>query len=785
MSAPLFSARDFCGLVAFTRRCGYVHCARNSRCRIRLCGVRGRAGSLRELDFPGFRALVGGMVRVLMLLGIAATVALSQPLNYPKARKADIVDDYFGTKVPDPYRWLEDADSTETLKWIKEQNELTQSYFQRLPDRTNFRERLTKLLNFERYTVPVWGGHRYIYRKNDGLQNQSVICTLQHLNDTPQVLLDPNKMASDGTVAISSTAVSNDGRLLAYGIAASGSDWNIIRVRNIATNEDLSDSVQWVKFSEPSWTKDGKGFFYSRFPEPRQSENQTFANLANQKLYYHHIGDLQDKDAVVYERPDSRDLTFGGTVSHDGRYLFLDVHKGTKQQNQLFFKDLRDPLSPAMDGPFVSVFPEFEADARVIGSLGSRLFVLTDLKAPKYKIIEIDLDHPARENWKDVIAESKDLLESAVLVGGKLIVSFLIDAKNTLSVYDLRGVKQGDVPLPSIGTVGSLSGDVDRPELFFAFTSFLYPATIYRYDVITSKIEVFKKPNVDFDPSFYVTEQIFYSSKDGTRIPMFVVHRKGLELNGNNPVYLTGYGGFNISITPSFSTSYLTWIEKGGVCAVPNLRGGGEYGREWHEAGMKEHKQNVFDDFVAAAQRLIELHYTSVGKIAISGASNGGLLVGAALTQHPELFGAAVPEVGVLDMLRFQKFTIGWAWESDYGSSDTAEGFKTLIKYSPLQNVVEGKCYPPTLVVTGDHDDRVLPGHSFKFAATLQAAQGCDSPVLIRIESKAGHGSGKPITKVIDEQADALAFMWNAVSSDRNAATSAHGDTGSEKQTSF
>ena len=699
-----------------------------------------------------------------MFLGITATLAVSQPLEYPKVRKADVVDDYFGTKVPDPYRWLEDADSAETLKWIKQENELTQSYLQKLPDRALFRERLTNLLNFERYTVPVWGGHRYIYGKNEGLQNQSVIYTLKDLNDTPRVLLDPNKMASDGTVAISSTAVSDDGRLLAYGIAASGSDWNIIHVRDIATNEDLPDVVRWVKFSGPSWTKDSKGFFYARFPEPRQSEDQTFANLSNQKLYYHRIGDPQEKDAMVYERPDSPELTFDGTVSHDGRYLFLEVHKGTEQQNQLFFRDLRDPLSPAMDGPFVPVFSQFEAAATIIGSLGSRLFVLTDLHAPKYKIVEVDLDHPTRENWKEIIPESKDLLESVALVGGKLVVSFLVDAKNVLSVHDLRGVKEGDVPLPTIGTVGSLSGDVDRSELFFAFTSFLYPATIYRYDVNTSQIEVFKKPSVDFEPSSYLTEQIFYSSRDGTRIPMFIVHKKGLELNGNNPAYLTGYGGFNISITPAFSASYLTWIEKGGVCAVPNLRGGGEYGREWHEAGMREHKQNVFDDFVAAAQSLIELKFTSAGKIAMIGASNGGLLVGAALTQHPELFGAAVPQVGVLDMLRFQKFTIGWAWESDYGSSNTADGFKTLIKYSPLQNIVEGKCYPPTLITTGDHDDRVLPGHSFKFAATLQAAQGCDHPILIRIDSKAGHGSGKPIAKVIDEQADALAFMWNAVS---------------------
>jgi prolyl oligopeptidase len=715
------------------------------------------------LDFQSFRALVGEMVRALILLGIAATVAVSQPFSYPKAKKGDVIDDYFGTKVPDPYRWLEDADSPETVEWIKEENKLTQSYLQELPNRALFRDRLTKLLNFERYTVPSWEGHRYIYRKNDGLQNQSVIYTLKDLSDTPQVLLDPNTMAADGTIAIASTAVSDDGRLLAYGVAASGSDWNVIRVRDITTNDDLPDLVQWVKFSAPSWTKDSKGFFYSRFLEPQKSENQTFAKLSNQKVYYHRIGDSQEKDVVVYDRPDNPNLTCDGSVSHDGRYLFLEVHKVTERQDQLFFKDLRDPCSPVMDGPLLPVFPEFEAEVKIIGSLGNRFFVLTDLNAPKYKIVEIDLNKPDREYWKEAVPETKDLLESAALVGGKLIVNYLVDAKNELSVRDLQGAKQGDIPLPSIGTVGSLSGDVDRPELFYSFTSFLYPATIYRCDVNTLRIEVFKKPSVDFDPAAYETKQIFYSSKDGTRVPMFLVYGKALKLEGNNPVYLTGYGGFNISITPSFSTSYLSWIEKGGVCAVPNLRGGGEYGREWHEAGTKEQKQNVFDDFVAAAQTLINLKYTSAGKIAIAGGSNGGLLIGAALTQHPELFGAAVPQVGVLDMLRYQKFTIGWAWQSDYGSSDTAGGFRYLIKYSPLQNIVEGKCYPSTLITTGDHDDRVLPGHSFKFAATLQAAQGCGNPILIRIDSKAGHGSGKPMAKIIDEQSDVLAFMWNAV----------------------
>jgi len=703
------------------------------------------------------------MVRVLFFLGVAATAAFAAPLNYPKARRSDVVDDYFGTRVPDPYRWLEDPDSAETLEWTKEENAMTESYLHELPERALFKDRLTQLLNFERYTVPSWEGHRYIYRKNDGLQNQSVIYTLKDLNDTPQVLLDPNKMAADGTLAISSTAISDDGRLVAYGLAASGSDWNTIRIRDIASGKDLPDLVPWVKFSEPSWTKDSKGFFYARFPAPRKSEDQVFARLSNQRLYYHRVGDQQEKDALVFERPDNSDETLGGSVSHDGQYLFLEISKGSARQDQLFFKDLRDPYAPVTDSPFVPIFPRFEADVKIIGSFKNRLFVLTDLEAPKYKIVEIDLNNPARENWKVVVPESRDLLESAALVGGKLVINFLVDAKNELSVYDLEGKKQGEVPLPSIGTVGSLSGDVDRSELFYAFTSFLYPSTIYRCDVGTLHTEVFKKPSVDFGPAAFSTEQKFYTSKDGTQIPMFLVYKKGLKLNGDNPVYLTGYGGFNVSVTPSFSASFLTWIERGGICAVPNLRGGGEYGREWHEAGTKDRKQNVFDDFIAAAQTLIDWKYTSAGRIAIIGASNGGLLVGAALTQHPELFGAAVPQVGVLDMLRFQKFTIGWAWQSDYGSADSADGFNILIKYSPLQNIAPGKCYPPTLITTGDHDDRVLPGHSFKFAATLQAAQGCINPILIRVDSKAGHGSGKPITKVIDEQSDALAFMWNAV----------------------
>jgi len=703
------------------------------------------------------------MFRAFLMLGSIATVAVAQPLEYPKAEKGDVVDDYFGTKVPDPYRWLEDTDSPETVAWVKAENILTAAYMEKLPDRAPFRKELKKLLNYPRYTVPDYEGHRYLYRKNDGLQNQSVIYTLNKLSDEPKVLLDPNQLSSDGTVAVTSTTVSKDGRLMAYEVAASGSDWNQIRVRDIDAEKDLPDVVNWIKFSDPSWTKDSKGFFYSRFPEPKPSENQTFAKLAYQKLYYHLLGDPVEKDRLIHERPDDPDLAIGGVVSHDGRYLLMVVNKGTDVRNLLYFKDLGDPMAPKIDAPFQPIVDKVEAEFKVAGSIGNRLYVVTDLNAARYKVVEIDLTNPSRDHWKEIVPESKDLLEDATLVGGKLVVKYLVDAKNQLFVFDLDGKRESEIGLPALGTVGALSGDPDRPELFYSFTSFLYPSAIYRYDVSTGQNTVFQKPNVDFDPDRYETKQIFYASKDGTKVPMFIVDKKGLKLDGNNPVYLTGYGGFNISITPVFRPSCASWIEKGGVFALPNLRGGGEYGREWHEAGTKERKQNVFDDFIAAAQALIDAKYTNAKKIAIVGGSNGGLLVGAALTQRPDLFGAAVAEVGVLDMLRFQKFTVGSAWKSDWGSSDTADGFQYLIKYSPLQNIKEGTCYPPTLATTGDHDDRVVPGHSFKFAATLQAAQGCSNPVLIRIETKAGHGSGEPISKVIEEQSDILAFMWNAV----------------------
>jgi prolyl oligopeptidase len=700
------------------------------------------------------------MFRALMVLGSIITVGFSQPFDYPKARKGEVVDDYFGTKVPDPYRWLEDPDLPETVAWVKEENRLTSAYMEKLADRATFREELTKLWNYPRYTVPDYQGHRYLYQKNEGLQNQSVIYTQRKLSDQPTVLLDPNQLASDGSVAVTITAISEDGRLMAYQVAESGSDWNQVRVRDIDAGKDLPDTVHWIKFSDLSWTKDSKGFFYSRFPKPEASGNQTFAKLADQTLYYHLVGDPVEKDQMIYERLDAPDLILGGEVTHDGRFLLMLAYRGN--ENLLYLKNLGDPMMPKIEAPIQPIVDKFEAEFQVAGSIGNRLFAVTNLDAAKYKIVEIDLTNPSRGHWKETIPASKDLLEDASLVGGKLVVKYLVDASNRLFVFDLDGKRESEISLPGLGTVGTLSGDPDRPELFYSFTSFLYPFTIYRYDVQSGENRVFQKPNVDFDSDRYETKQIFYASKDGTKVPMFIVGQKGLRLDGKNPVFLTGYGGFNVSNTPSFEALYTSWIERGGVFALPNLRGGGEYGREWHEAGIKEHKQNVFDDFLSAAQTLIDAKYTEARKIAIEGRSNGGLLIGAALTQRPDLFGAAVAQVGVLDMLRFHKFTIGWAWESDYGSSDTPDGFQYLFKYSPLHHIKKGACYPPILVTTGDHDDRVVPGHSFKFVATLQAAQPCANPVLIRIETKAGHGAGKSISKTIAEDSDVLAFLWNS-----------------------
>ena len=701
------------------------------------------------------RSLAGGFVLTGMFA--SAAPAGAQTLQYPAARKSDVVDDYHGTRVPDPYRWLEDPDSPESRAWIEAQNRLTAAYLADIPARGTIRERLTKLWNYPKYGTPFRKGRRYFFFKNDGLQNQSVLYRQASLTADPETLLDPNLLSEDGTVAISTLAVSDDGRLLAYGTSASGSDWEEFRVRDVATARDLSDHLKWIKFSGASWTKDAAGFFYSRYPEPT---NKALTDVNRfQRVYYHRLGTDQSQDRLVYERPDQPDWGMNAEVTDDGRYAVLNVWLGTDRRNRVYYLDLKDPKRPKVTGDVVRLLDDFDASYGFVGNDGPVFYFLTDLDAPRKRIVAIDTRHPERARWREVIPQGPDVLDGIQIVHDTFVANYMHDASSRLRLFALDGRFVKELDLPTLGSIGGISGERKDDEMFYAFTSFLYPTTIFRYAFKTGGTSVFKAPTIDFDPSGYETQQVFYASKDGTRVPMFITHKKGLRLDGSNPTYLYGYGGFNISLTPSFSVAMLVWLEMGGVYAVPNLRGGGEYGEEWHQGGMHEKKQNVFDDFMAAAEYLIAQGYTAPSKLAIAGGSNGGLLVGAAITQRPELFGATLPAVGVMDMLRFHKFTIGWAWVTDYGSADSAAQFPYLYKYSPLHNIRAGIRYPATLVTTADHDDRVVPGHSFKFTATLQAAQAGPQPVLIEIETKAGHGAGKPTSKLIEEQADRFAFL--------------------------
>ena len=701
------------------------------------------------------RSLAGGLFLTGMFT--SAVPAPAQTLQYPAARKSDVVDDYHGTRVPDPYRWLEDPDSPESRAWIEAQNRLTAAYLADIPARATIRQRLTKLWNYPKYGAPFRKAGRYFFLKNDGLQNQSVLYKQASLEATPETLLDPNILSEDGTVALSTLAVADNGRLLAYGTAASGSDWEEFRVRDVVTARDLSDHLKWIKFSGASWTKDGAGFFYSRYPEPTDKALTDVNRF--QRLYYHRLGTDQAQDVLVYERPDQPDWGMNGEVTDDGRYAVLTVWLGTDRRNRVYYRDLKDPRHPRITGEVVRLLDDFDASYAFVGNDGPVFYFLTDLDAPRKRVIAIDTRHPERGGWRELIPQGQDVLEGVQIIHDTFVANYMHDASSRLRLFALDGRMLKDLELPTLGSIGSISGERKDDEMFYAFTSFLYPTTIFRYDFKSGATSVFKAPTIDFDPSRYETKQVFYTSKDGTRVPMFITYKKGLTLDGSNPTYLYGYGGFNISLTPSFSVAMLVWLEMGGVYAVPNLRGGGEYGEEWHQGGMHEKKQNVFDDFIAAAEYLIAQRYTSPAKLAIAGGSNGGLLVGAAMTQRPELFGAALPAVGVMDMLRFHKFTIGWAWVTDYGSADSAAQFPYLYKYSPLHNIRAGTRYPATLVTTADHDDRVVPGHSFKFTATLQAAQAGPQPVLIEIETKAGHGAGKPTSKVIEEQADRIAFL--------------------------
>lgn len=697
---------------------------------------------------------------LLTSLALLFTSAMAQIFIYPKAKKVDHVDEYHGTKVADPYRWLENPDAEDSRAWIEAQNKLTFGFLDQIPERQQIKERLTKLWDYEKYSSPFKEGGRYFFYKNDGLQNQSVLYTADSLEGAPRVLLDPNTLSKDGTVALSGLAISHDGKLMAYALAAAGSDWQEWKVRDVQTGKDLDDHLKWSKFSGASWTKnekgDHKGFYYSRYDEPNEKTKLEDANYFH-KLYYHRIGTKQSDDVLVYERKDQKEWGFDGKVTDDGRYLIISVWRGTDPKNLVFYQDLK-----TKGAKVVELIKDFDAAFSFIGNDGPVFYFRTDLSAPRGRIMAIDARKPEREHWKELVPQSAETIDSESgvnLINDQFIVPYLKDARSQIKVFDLNGKLVREIGLPGLGTATDLRGKRKDKELFYVFTGFTAPGTVYGVDLTTGKSFVFRAPKVDFNPNDYETKQVFYASKDGTKVPMFITHKKGLKLDGTNPTYLYGYGGFNVSLTPAFSIGNLVWMEMGGVYVQANLRGGGEYGEDWHQAGMKLKKQNVFDDFIAAAQWLIANKYTSTPKLAIGGGSNGGLLVGACITQRPDLFGAALPAVGVMDMLRFQKFTIGWAWTSDYGSSDNAEEFKALYAYSPLHNIKSGTKYPATMVTTADHDDRVVPAHSFKFAATMQEAQAGASPILIRIETKAGHGAGKPTAKIIEEIADKWGFL--------------------------
>ncbi|MEJ8758419.1 prolyl oligopeptidase family serine peptidase [Pontibacter sp. H259] len=681
-----------------------------------------------------------------------AAVATAEPaLTYPNTKKVDHVENYHGKQIPDPYRWLE-THNDEVDQWIKAQNEVTQEYLGDIDFRDNIKARLTEIWNYPKYGAPFKEGGKYYFYKNDGLQNQSVLYVQETLESEPKVFFDPNKLSTDGTVALSAFAFSKDGKHVAVGTSSGGSDWNTYQVMDVATGKMLNDKLEWVKFSGPSWYKDG--FFYSRYDAPTEGNKLANKNEFH-KVYYHKIGTPQSQDKLVYEDKAHALRNFYGQTTDDERFLILNASEGASGANALYYKDLADPKSTIK--PIVN---NFESEYNVVDNFGDKLLVMTNKNAPRYRLVMIDPKKPQEANWKVIVPESANVMQSVSTVGGRIIASYMKDATSQVVVYDQNGKQLNTVELPTLGTVSGFGGDQKDKETFFTFTSFTYPPTIYRYDVPNNKVSLFRKTEVNVDTDAFETKQVFYTSKDGTKVPMFIVHKKGLKLDGTNPTYLYAYGGFNISMTPSFSIANMLWLENGGVYAMPNLRGGGEYGEDWHKAGMTPNKQNVFDDFVGAAEYLIAQKYTSSERLAVAGGSNGGLLVGAFMTQRPELAKVALPAVGVMDMLRFHKFTIGWAWVPEYGSSDDAAQFENLYKFSPLHNIKEGVKYPATLVKTADHDDRVVPAHSFKFISELQAKGAPGNPYLIRVDVRAGHGAGKPTSLVIQEYADTYAFIY-------------------------
>ena len=693
---------------------------------------------------------------VCVLMCGSVLMAQTSSFKYPQPRKGDTSDNYFGTKIADPYRWMEDLNSPELKPWIDAENAVTFKYLDSLPVRDALKARLTELYNYPRVTPPRYVGRHYFYNRNTGLQKQSVVFTRETLNGPETVVLDPNQLSPDGTTALSSFDPAPDGQHFAYGQAEGGSDWSTFYVRELGTSKQLPDEIKWVKFSGIAWTEDGRGFFYGRYPEPPPGKALEAA-VKDKKIYYHVLGTPQSADTLIYERKDEPTLFIDADTDETGRYLFFFTNKGTSNKNELFVKDLGNPIAPNLAAPARPLYPGHTAAYEPLGVVKGTLYLLTDRDAPNKKIVAFPIDRPDPKNWKTVVAQTKNSIESARLVAGKLAVNALVDVASEVQFYNLDGTPAGKITPPGLGAIAGPSGRYDRQDVFYTFTSPLYPSTVFRFDIATGQSTPFEPPKLTFDTSRYTTERVFFNSKDGTRVPMFITHKKDLKKDGANPTMLYGYGGFDVATLPTFRSDVPAFLERGGVWATANMRGGSEYGEAWHEGGMFEKKQHVFDDFIAGAEYLIREKYASPPTLGIMGGSNGGLLVGAVMEQRPDLFAVALPAVGVMDMLRYHKFTGGAAWATEYGSSEHAKDFAYLSKYSPLHNLKPGTCYPATLVTTADHDDRVVPSHSFKFTAALQSAQGCDKPVLIRVETLGSHGY-RPTDKQIAERADQWAF---------------------------
>ena len=694
-----------------------------------------------------------------LFVATAALATTGQPISYPAASTGTVVSDYHGVKVPDPYRWMEDIDSPATRAWVEAEGKLSRAYLDALPGRAEIAARLKQVWNFERWGAPVRHGHYWLYTHNDGLQNQDVIFVTTDPSAAGRVLLDPNTLSKDGTVALRETAISDDGRLFAYALSDAGSDWQIWHVRNVDTGVDLPDEIHWSKAGGGSWRKDASGFYYTSYDAPKSGAVLKAAN-EYEKLFFHKLGTPQSQDTLVYTRTDDPEWFVGGVVTDDGHYLVIQANHGDEVQNTLLVQDLMAGAA----APIQPVIPRPTAVYNFVGNIGPTLYVMTDDGAPKYKLVAIDLANSSPAHWRTVVPEGADTLDSVSLVGGQFVAEYLHDAHSAVRRYTPQGKLIAEVKLAGLGEASGFAGRIEDHETYYSYSGLTTPPSVYRLDLHSGASTLWKTPKLEgFDPNSYETRQVFYPSKDGTRVPLYIVARKGTRLDGNNPTLLYGYGGFNISMEPRFSPAIAGWLQTGGVYAMANLRGGGEYGRAWHEGGMKIHKQNVFDDFIGAAEYLIARHWTSPKHLGINGRSNGGLLIGAVEEQRPDLFAAAVPQVGVMDMLRFRDFTVGKGWESDFGSVDNPAEFKAIFAYSPLQNVKPGVNYPPTLVTTGDHDDRVYPAHSFKFTAAMQKADPNGNPILLRVETRAGHGSGKPTSKLIEETADIYAFLWNAV----------------------